>query len=234
MKNNTLYLCAPVNALVEGIYEEKIPFTEIKQHGDFGLGTFDYLDGEMIMIDGRIYQITYDGTVKEVHEDALTPFAGVTFFNPVKEVEQDTPLDYAEFLAWLESLMPSPNIFYAFRIEGLFSAVKARSVPRSECYKPLAEVAQDQRVFDFSDVEGTLAGFYTPNFMSSLSVPGFHLHFLSEDHTQGGHLLSCRTEQIKLSIQYIYNLELGLPKSEAYLHLDFQRDVEKDLDKVEN
>ncbi|MFN2245598.1 MAG: acetolactate decarboxylase, partial [Candidatus Promineifilaceae bacterium] len=68
MIKNELYLCAPVNALVEGIYVEKIPFTEIKKHGDFGLGTFDHLDGEMIMLNGRIWQIRGDGRVQEVDE----------------------------------------------------------------------------------------------------------------------------------------------------------------------
>ena len=49
IEKNSVYLCAPVNALVEGIYEEKIPFSEVKKYGDFGLGTFDHLDGEMII-----------------------------------------------------------------------------------------------------------------------------------------------------------------------------------------
>ena len=49
ISDNCIYLCAPVNALVEGIYEEKIPFSEVKKHGDLGLGTFDDLDGEMVM-----------------------------------------------------------------------------------------------------------------------------------------------------------------------------------------
>lgn len=233
MKNSTIYLCAPVNALVEGIYEENIPFTKIKRHGDFGLGTFDYLDGEMIMLDGRIYQIQWDGSVHEVHEEALTPFACVTFFDPIHTAENNTTLSYEEFLSWMETFMPSPNIFYAFRAEGFFTSVRARSVPRTQCYVPLADVAQDQNVFNFEEVEGTLAGFYTPEFMSSLSVPGFHLHFLSKDLKRGGHLLSCRPSKIKLSIQTIHKLELGLPMSEQYMHVQFQRDVEKDLDIVE-
>jgi len=82
VNESRIYLCAPVNALVEGIYEEKIPLTEIKKHGDFGLGTFDHLDGEMIMLDGKIYQITSDGRVTLVDDHALTPFACVTFITP--------------------------------------------------------------------------------------------------------------------------------------------------------
>jgi len=233
MTRNSIYLCAPVNALVEGIYEEKIPFTKIKEHGDFGLGTFDHLDGEMIMLDGRIYQIGWNGHVHEVDQQALTPFACVTFFKPLKQFSSEKKLSHEEFLAWLQSFMPSPNIFYALRIEGTFETVKARSVPCAENYRPLADVANEQHVFDFDEVEGTLAGFYTPDFMSSLSVPGFHLHFLSNDRKQGGHLLSCRPRKIHLSLQYIDHLQLALPMSWAYLHLDFHRDTEKDLDIIE-
>jgi acetolactate decarboxylase len=62
--NSSIYLCAPVNALVEGIFEQKVPFSEVKKHGDFGLGTFDKLDGEMVMLDGTVYQIDGAGAGK--------------------------------------------------------------------------------------------------------------------------------------------------------------------------
>lgn len=79
-----IYLCAPVNALVEGIYEENVSLAEIKMHGDFGLGTFNDLDGEMVLIDGLIFQITADGTVREIVDDeTLSPFACVTHYNPI-------------------------------------------------------------------------------------------------------------------------------------------------------
>ncbi len=117
-KENSIYLCAPVNALVEGIYEEKIPFTEIKKHGDFGLGTFDNLDGEMVMLDGKIYQITSDGRAAMVDDTALTPFVCVTFYNPLSHDESDQEMTYDAFLKWLDSLLPSPNLFFAIRIEG--------------------------------------------------------------------------------------------------------------------
>ena len=163
MKHDSrLYLCAPVNAIVEGIYEEHIPFSEIKRHGDFGLGTFDMLDGEMVMLDGRVYQMTADGRVQQVGDDALTPFACVTFYQPEQVFDLDGELDHDAFLRRLLEPLPSPNIFYAFRIEGEFAYVKARSVPKSECYIPLVEIAREQPIFEFENIRGTLAGFYTP------------------------------------------------------------------------
>jgi acetolactate decarboxylase len=228
-----VYLCAPVNALVEGIYQERIPLSKIKQHGDFGLGTFDSLDGEMVMLDGRVYQITGDGRVHEVDEQAATPFACVTFYTPASHDDLDEELSYVDFQDWILQLLPSPNIFYALRLEGSFAAVRVRSVPRQENYRPLVEVAADQPEFTFVEVEGTLAGFYTPAFLESLSVPGLHLHFLSADRRQGGHLLECRPRRVRAGVQFISTLELSLPMSVDYLTWDFRRDTGADLDKAE-
>ena len=228
-----IYLCAPVNALVEGIYKENIPLAEIKKHGDFGLGTFNDLDGEMVMLDGHAYQIASDGRVKVIDDSALTPFACVTFYEPLSHDDIDREMDYDTFLEWLYSLLPSLNLFYAIRIHGVFAYVKARSVPKQDSYRPLVEVAKEQATFDFHDVEGTLAGFFTPSFMSSLNVPGLHLHFLSADLRQGGHLLECVPRKARAGVQILSTLELSLPIGLDYLTLDFTRDITQDLDKVE-
>ncbi len=229
----SLYLCAPVNALVEGIYEEKIPFSEVKKHGDFGLGTFDHLDGEMVMLDGAIYQITSDGRVCEVEESATTPFSCVTFYRPVSHDRLDAALSHDDFLTWIQRLLPSPNLCYALRIEGQFASLTVRSVPKQDNYRPLVEVAKEQPVFQFSNTAGTLAGFFTPAFLGSLNVPGFHLHFLSADSQHGGHLLACQPYRVRVGVQILSRVEVALPISLDYLTCDFQRDVEQDLNKSE-
>ena len=233
LRDHRVYLCAPVNALVEGLYEQKIPFTQVKQHGDFGLGTFDDLDGEMVMLDGEIYQITGTGRVNRVDEQARTPFACVTFYRPLSRDRLETPMPYDDFQVWLDGLLPSPNIFYAVRIEGRFSYLKVRSVPKQENYRPLVEVTQEQTVFEYSEIEGTLAGFFTPGFLSSVSVPGWHLHFLSADRQHGGHLLECRPAGVDVGVQMLSTLELALPMSLDFLTWDFRRNTETDLDKAE-
>ncbi len=234
VKKNRIYLCAPVNALVEGIFEGKINLGEIKEHGDFGLGTFDRLDGEMVMLDGVIYQIDGEGQVRVITDEGIaTPFVCLTFFRPVSYEHLEQITSHEDFMAWLLKLMPSPNIFYAFRIEGLFKKIRVRSVSRQDSLRPLVEIAKEQAVFNFESVEGTIAGFYTPAFMSSLNVPGLHLHFLSDDRSGGGHLLECVPEKIKAEVQFLPELELSLPMSLEYLTCDFLRDTEKDLDKVE-
>jgi acetolactate decarboxylase len=228
-----VYLCAPVNALVEGIYEEKIPLGTIREHGDFGLGTFDDLDGELVMLDGHAYQVAGDGHVHEVDESAATPFACVTFFSPDTQDVLGEELPFDIFEDWLLELLPSPNLFYALRIEGTFAEVRARSVSRQEHYRPLVEVTEEQTVFSFADAEGTLAGFYTPSFLASLSVPGLHLHFLSADRRRGGHVLECRPRRVRVGVQFISTLELALPMSVDYLTWSFSRDTGADLDRSE-
>lgn len=228
-----IYLCSPVNALVEGIYEENVRLDEVLKHGDFGLGTFDDLDGEMVMLDGSIYQIFSDGRVARVDEKAFTPFAAVTFYNPTRNGEITHELPYDEFMQWINALFVSPNLFYAVRIEGEFAHIRARSVPKQANYHPFVEVSHEQVVFDFRNIEGTLAGFYTPAFLSSLSVPGLHLHFLSADFQHGGHVLECVPRKAHAGIQLIHKLELSLPMTKDYLSLDFHRNVDQDLNKTE-
>ena len=228
-----LYLCSPVNALVEGIYEENVLLSEVLKHGNFGLGTFDDLDGEMVILDGRIYQISSDGRVAEVDSNTHTPFATVTFYAPVRHEEIDLETPYESFLAWLNKLFISPNLFYAIRIEGEFKHIKARSVPKQANYHPFVDVTHEQTVFEFSNLEGTLAGFFTPAFLSSLSVPGLHLHFLSADLRRGGHVLECIPRKARVSIQLIHKLELSLPMTSDYLNLEFHRNIDQDLNEAE-
>jgi len=230
---NAVYLSAPIIALVEGFYVENTNMALIKEHGDFGLGTFNYLDGEMVVLDGNVYQIRSDGKVYGVSDDEQSPFACVTFFSP------DTFDDIAEdhtpkgFYDLLNMLIPSENMLYAIRIDGSFSHVRTRAVPRSENYKPLVEATSNQPVFDFYDVQGCLAGFYTPRFMESLNAPGYHMHFLTEDRQHGGHLIECELKNARIGIQHVPKLDVGLPITLDFLTADLKRDIGKDLDKAE-
>jgi acetolactate decarboxylase len=229
----TIYICTPVNALVEGIYEENVSFAEIKLHGDFGLGTFNDLDGEMVMLNGTTYQIDSEGRVNVIGDEALSPFACVTFFKPIFHDDIMGEMDYHAFVEMLYSLLPSPNLFYAIRVEGSFAHVKTRSVPRQESYRPIVEITKNQPTFDFNKIEGTIVGFFTPSFMASLNVPGLHLHFLSSDLKHGGHLLECRPLQGRIDLQLIDRVEVSLPITLDYLTQDFTRNIEQDLNKAE-
>lgn len=224
-KGNALYLSAPVNSLLKGFYEQDTFICGLKKHGDFGLGTFNNLDGEMLMIDGKVYRLGADGFTHDVDDDTRTPFACVTFFSPdlVEDIEGD--LDYAAFLAVLERLIVSRNMLYAIRIDGVFRYVKVWSVQKHENYHPLEEDegGEDRPIFEFRDIRGTLAGFYVPRFIKSLSMPGFHLHFLTEDKKQGGHLHECRMASAQIALQVVPKLILNLPITIDYLTASLNR-----------
>ncbi|MHB8111047.1 MAG: acetolactate decarboxylase [Syntrophorhabdaceae bacterium] len=232
-RGNSVFISAPINALVEGIFVEDTTIADIKRHGDFGLGTFNYLDGEMLVLEGQVYQIKSDGKVYGVPDEERSPFACVTFFTPDTFDEIDSDKDTSDLNEILDALIPSRNMLYAIRIDGTFRHIKCRAVPKSENYKPLVEATKDQPVFDFEDVKGSLAGFFTPSFMESLNAPGYHLHFLSEDHRLGGHLMDCAIRKVRIGIQHVPKLEVGLPMTFDYLATDLSRDVRKDLDKAE-
>jgi hypothetical protein len=61
------------------------------EHGDCGLGTFANLDGEMVVLDGRVYQVQGTGRVSEDSPDAGAPFDVVTRFSPQADVETARP-----------------------------------------------------------------------------------------------------------------------------------------------
>lgn len=231
-KHNSAYLSAPVNAIIEGIYKEKTTIREILTHGDFGLGTFNRLDGEMVILDGQVYQMKADGKAYPVSLDEQTPFACVTRFHPDTLDEFPAPPGQ-DLLTLVERIIPSQNMLYAVRVDGIFNHVKARSVPPQDNYRPLVEVAREQPEFEYENIRGTMVGFYTPQFLGGVSVPGTHLHFLSHDKTCGGHLLACDPGAIVVGIQHIPQLIMGLPMTVDFLTMGFERDTAKDLEEAE-
>lgn len=230
--HNAIYLSSPVNALVEGLYTERTTVAEILGHGDFGLGTFNRLDGEMVILDGEVFQMKADGRAYPVGPEEKTPFACVTRFRPDTEDEFPEP-PQGDLFDLVGSLLPSANMLYAIRVEGTFRTVRARSVPPQDNYRPLAEVAREQPEFEYQNIEGSMVGFFTPSFLQGVGVAGPHLHFVSADRTVGGHLLSCEPGPVTVFIQHVPRLVLGLPMSLDFLTLESTRDTARDLEEAE-
>ena len=229
-----LFQTATVNALLEGVYDGEITFQELKQHGDFGLGTVNCLDGEMIGLEGKFYQIKADGMAYLVGDSMKTPFACVTFFEPDKSVLLDKNVDYNQLEQYLDNLLPTKNIFYAIKIEGVLRYIKTRSVPRqSKPYRPLAEVVKNQTTFEFHNVEGTIVGFRCPAYVEGINVPGYHLHFITKDKKAGGHLLQCQMQNVKIEVDCTSEFYMVLPKSSEFYKLDLTKEKQAELEKVE-
>ncbi len=228
-----LYMSSPINALLEGFYRDDITIDTLKEKGDFGIGTFNNLDGELIALGGHYYQLDLDGNAHPVAGSLKTPFSTVCHFKPMLSEEIAAPLSHEAFTAHLKSILPSDNMFYAIHMEGRFRSVKTRSVPHTENYRPLSEATDHQKLRHFTDVEGHLVGFYTPSFVPSVNVPGYHFHFIDKTFAAGGHLLSCEPEHLDIRLQIFFSMELTLPKTLDYLTASFTRDAKKDLEKAE-
>lgn len=229
---DVLFQVSTINALLEGIYDGEFSFRELKQHGDLGLGTFNSLDGEMTMIDGEVYQVKSDGKVYVMSDSAKTPFSVVTFFEEDTSIVLDSFMDYKTLEEFIDKALPTKNIIYAIKIEGLFKYIHTRSVPAQEKpYPPLAEVVKTQPQFEFYNERGTLVGFRMPDYINGINVPKYHLHFVTEDRKGGGHLLDCVTDKVKINIDFTDKISVILPKTEAFYKADLNK--ETNLGKIE-
>lgn len=231
--DETIYQSSTVGALMEGVNEGDMTVGQLKTHGDFGLGTFDDLDGEMIELDGKVYRVGSDGQARPVADSERTPFATVSFFHPDIVAEKNLPMSYAELLECVSAMMPSKNLFHAIKVSGSFEYLKTRAVAKQEKSTGLAQAAETQPTFEFHDTTGTIAGFFTPEYMGGVNVPGFHLHFLTEDRSHGGHLLDCRTSKVRIEIHETPEFELGLPETAEFMHADLSKDQRQTLKKAE-
>ena len=230
---HTLYQVSTATALVEGIYQGAVQVATLRKHGDLGLGTFEGLDGEMVIVDGHFFQVRSDGSVREVPDDVLSPFAAVTAFSPDQSITLDNCPDLSHLTSRFDALRPSDNFFSALRVEGTFDYVHARAMRRTEEGVPLVVASAVQPEFEFRNISGTLAGFWTPEYAKSLNVPGYHLHFISADRTRGGHLLQCRGKNLRLQMQQEGEYHIVLPETEDFLKANLQRDPTADLAKAE-
>lgn len=233
-EQQVLFQTSTLQALMNGVYDGDYSFEKLKKHGDFGLGTLEALDGEMVALDGRFYQVKTDGQVYAVAPAQKTPFAEVTFFRTDKTLDAAEIPDLKQLEQYLTARLPSPNVLYAFKITGKFSYIKTRSVPRqARPYPPLAEAANRQKVFEFRNVDGVMVGFFHPSFLAGINVAGYHFHFLTADRRAGGHLLDCRLQQARVEWSRINDFQLRLPGTEEFSRTDLSGDKKQEIDQVE-
>ncbi len=231
-----LYQVSTIDALMQGVYAGVQPVSELKKHGDFGIGTFDALDGEMIVLDGTVYQAKADGSIYKVTDTATTPFATVTYFERDFAATTDRPMNFSVFSTEMSSRLPTQNMIYAVRMQGTFPFMKVRAIPaQQEPYPTLTDAAKSQSVYTYTNTTGTVVGFYTPAFFKGLNVAGYHLHFISSDRHTGGHILDF-TVPADAIVEYDVTpaFAMPLPTSGAFTGVDLSKDLTKELAKVES
>jgi acetolactate decarboxylase len=223
-----------VAALAAGDYDDGIPLRELLTDGDFGVGTFNDLDGEMIVLDGKIFQALADGSVRPAHLEGTSPFASVTFFNADGHLENVAAESLDDLDKQLDHALPRRNLPYAIRIDGEFAELTLRSVPAQQPpFEPLVEVVKHQVTWQHHKVRGTLVGLRCPAWIGTLNVSGYHWHFLSDDRTLGGHVLACKFAGAALRYDECRSLVIHLPQSKEFDEFD-ETDIQKnDIDQIE-
>jgi len=210
---HVLFQASTIGALLDGAFDGDLSFAELAAHGDLGLGTLNRLDGEMIALDGEFFRADVDGAISRIEAGERTPFAVVTKFEPEVDMRLDGELAHEELLARLDALVPAGASSCAIRLDGRFGLVRARSVPaQSPPYRPLTEVVADQHIFELENLDGTMLGFRFPAYVEGIEVGGYHLHFISDDRTRGGHVLGSRTAgELRARLDPSNDLHIELP-----------------------
>ena len=232
--SETLSQFSTIDAIMQGIYDGPATFGEVKKYGDFGIGTVNHLDGEMVGIEGVFYQITSDGAVHVLPDTAKTSFATVSFFRGEHHTHIPKFTSLRSLQKWLDSHLGSQNFFWSVHLHGTFATVKARSVSKQhKPYRPLTEVVKSESIFEFRNVTGTLIGFRSPSYIKGINVPGYHLHFLSDDKIMGGHVLGCSIRKGIARWDSHKTFQMCLPDDPSFRSADFSEHDEEGLQKAE-
>lgn len=234
---DVMYQVSLLQSLAYGDYCGSVTVKELKRHGDIGIGTFDRLNGELIMLDGEAYRAAGDGGVELVSDEETIPFCVVTHMDPDERKRLADIPDFETLCAQLDQIVAEKGVnrFYMIRVDGIFREVNVRSVRAQEGpYKRLTEVMEhDQTFFDYKNIEGTLVGLYCPPYMASMNAVGWHLHFVSKDKTRGGHVLGLDLADAVLTWDDTDGFQMRLPQNESFDRFDLTVDQSEEIKKVE-
>ncbi|ATN00408.1 acetolactate decarboxylase [Proteus vulgaris] len=232
----TIYQNSLMSSLIAGVYDSDITIADLLNHGDFGLGTFNQLDGELVAFDSNVFQLRSDGSARKALNSQKSPFAVMTFFNCDIEHHFSYGASQKEIHNVINQYVPSDNLFCAIRIEGEFELVKTRTVPRQEPpYLPMLEAIENQPIFNFHNETGTIAGFRSPQFTQGINVAGFHEHYINQQRQGGGHVLDYYLKKGTLQIGIISRLTIDLPSQSAFLQANLMPDnLHQAIEKAEN
>lgn len=224
-KNNVLYQHGTLALLVPGLLAGTMTIKELLKHGNTGIGTGEGLDGELIILDGKAYQVDSLGSVNIVDDAFTMPFATVHFsdftdFTSFKNINMQT------FETEIIQKSHAENTLFAVITKGLFSKMKTRAVAKSEePYPTLVETAHAQSIFEKENISGTLITYYSPEVFNGLAVGGCHSHFLADDQSIGGHVLDFELAEATSAIQIFDTLTQHLPTNNStYMNHKFDND----------
>ena len=233
VEHHTIYQVSTSTALVQGVYQGCVTVGDVKTHGDFGLGTYDSLDGEGLMLEGEVWQALSDGSVVKPDDSATAPFWACTTFEADKTETLSAVASWDDLLSQLDTMRNSQNLFIAFRIDGQFDEIHYRVACKASPGTDLVTATSHQAEFTLTGCDGTLMGFWTPTYAKTLNVPGYHLHLLTSDRQRGGHVLGIKARNLKVQMMNVNNVAIALPESPDFLKADLSADPTAALSKAE-
>ncbi len=215
------YQVSTLQALSLGFSKSVMPVEQLLKQGDFGLGTFEDVDGEMIVLDGKCYRAKNNGDVVAAEEDRGVPFAAVCRFLSQRTEELETVDGIDKLKTKLTLFIEEDfglNSMYAVRIDGEFSKVDARSESGTKAHHVTLKDALSvtQKAFVFENIKGSLVCVYYPDYMDGINAAGWHLHFLSEDRKHGGHVFDMCLTKASAAFCRITGVEIKIPDSPAF------------------
>ncbi|MBR0366567.1 MAG: acetolactate decarboxylase [Clostridia bacterium] len=238
MKNNTMYQVSTLQALVLGYSRTVVTVGELLKHGDTGLGTFEGVGGEMIVTDGHCYCAANDGTVIEASDETGVPFAAVTKMYEGRRLELTRIPDIEELKRRLDIAIEEDfglNSMHVVRIKGKFNKVSARSESAYKAHHVSLKdiLAKSQKDFYFDNTAGTLICVYYPDYMDGINAPGWHLHFVSDDHSCGGHVFDVNIDNAVAEINKINRIDIQLPDEPAFDTYSLKHASQDEIKEVE-
>lgn len=217
MSINNLYQYSILGALMDGICQTGTRLQDVLSYGDHGLGTVSNLNGEIVIVDGEAYHFPPGQQLRKIGPSDVLPFIMITRFKPTIE-KTLSYLTMALLPHALDPLLPfKQNCFLSVRVDGKFNNIMFRVIAgQSKPREPLVDLAKRQKVVTSNNSEGVLFGFWSPTFSGGFSVAGFHLHFLSKDKSQGGHVLGFDANHVRLQGATITEYTVELPQSKEF------------------
>lgn len=233
--HNQLFTVGIGAGLMGGLYDGSYPYRLLKQHGNFGLGAPDKLDGELVVFQGKVYQTQHTGKTFVVDDQQQTPFAMVNFFQPDERVVLHSVMNKEALFRYLDSALTNVNGLYAIHISGNFSYIKTRAFPpvQAHDHTPLASMLPLQHFFEFNNAKGDLIGYRLPAFMDNTNISGYHFHFLSAQKDAGGHIIDLKTDSITIEIDQLDSYTIHVPSTSDFEQFDFKKNRAEDIKSVE-
>lgn len=236
--DQVMYQVSTLQALALGYTKPVITVGELLKHGDTGLGTFEDVGGEMIMVDDNCYQADENGDVNEASDDTGIPFSSVSVLQGKREFDLENVEHIDELKTKLDLKIEEDfglNSMHVVRIDGDFERIDARSEsPYKSQHIELKDVLKEtQKSFSFDDIKGTLICIYYPDYMDGINAPGWHLHFISEDRTKGGHVFEIKMRSGKVRLDKITRVEIQMPTEPSFDTYSLKQANGDDIKKVE-